>query len=45
MNINENIDNIMEISVRDTGVGIPKSIQEKLFQDYGTFDHFNGTNE
>ncbi len=31
-------DNILLISVSDTGVGIPPLIQSKLFKLYGTFD-------
>ncbi|KAL4448711.1 hypothetical protein ABPG74_012800 [Tetrahymena malaccensis] len=36
--------NLVEIVVRDTGVGISESLQPKLFKVYSTFDHNNGSN-
>jgi anti-sigma regulatory factor (Ser/Thr protein kinase) len=33
-----------KISVEDTGVGIPKEVQPKLFTMFGTFDHNKGMN-
>lgn len=37
--------NIIQISVEDTGVGIPQHILENLFQEFSTYDHFNGSNK
>lgn len=37
--------NIIQISVEDTGVGIPQNILENLFQEFSTYDHFNGSNK
>jgi signal transduction histidine kinase len=35
---------LINISVRDTGSGIPEEIKGKLFQMFATYDHNNGTN-
>lgn len=37
--------NIIKISVTDTGIGIPFEIQERLFKEYNSFDHSKGTNK
>ncbi len=34
----------MNISVNDTGSGIPTDIQKKLFKKFNTFDHQKGSN-
>jgi len=41
----ENSNNIVRITVSDTGVGIPDSLKPKLFKLYGTYDHNNGSNK
>lgn len=41
---NEN-DNFIKISVSDTGAGMPSHVIKNLFQEYGTFDHFNHSNK
>jgi signal transduction histidine kinase len=39
----ENVEeDLIRITVKDTGVGIPKEIQTQLFSLYGTFDHHKG---
>ncbi|KAL4487077.1 hypothetical protein ABPG72_001529 [Tetrahymena utriculariae] len=40
-----NDSNILSLSVKDSGCGIPQNLQEKLFQVYSTFDHSGGTNK
>ncbi|KAL4436251.1 hypothetical protein ABPG74_015842 [Tetrahymena malaccensis] len=40
-----NDSNILSLSVKDSGCGIPQNLQDKLFQVYSTFDHSNGTNK
>ncbi|EGR30281.1 hypothetical protein IMG5_136110 [Ichthyophthirius multifiliis] len=35
---------LLSISIRDTGSGIPKEVQEKLFQPFSTFDNMFGNN-
>ncbi len=37
-------DNLIDISVRDTGCGIPEQIKSKLFQMFATYDHNGGSN-
>ncbi|KAM3129549.1 hypothetical protein pb186bvf_018373 [Paramecium bursaria] len=36
---------ILQVTVKDTGVGIPDHIKPRLFQMYGTFDNTNGLNK
>ncbi len=37
-------DKELDISVRDTGCGIPAEIKNGLFQVFGTYDHNKGSN-
>jgi signal transduction histidine kinase len=36
---------LIRISVTDTGVGMPPSVLNRLFNQYATFDHNNGSNK
>ncbi|KAL4482976.1 hypothetical protein ABPG74_019002 [Tetrahymena malaccensis] len=38
-------DELIKITVKDTGVGIPDTLKPKLFKLYGTYDHNNGSNK
>ncbi|KAL4512610.1 hypothetical protein ABPG72_020447 [Tetrahymena utriculariae] len=38
-------DDLIKITVKDTGVGIPDTLKPKLFKLYGTYDHNNGSNK
>lgn len=38
-------DHCFEITITDTGVGIPDHIQPKLFSEYSTFDDNRGSNK
>ncbi len=39
------MDNAIQISVRDSGCGIPYDLQPKLFKTFSTFDHNRGQNK
>ncbi len=36
--------NLIDISVRDTGCGIPEEIKSNLFKMFATYDHNKGSN-
>lgn len=36
---------LVKIQVTDTGVGMPESVMNRLFNQYATFDHNNGSNK
>lgn len=38
-------ENCFKITIKDTGVGIPPDIQDKLFQVFATFDDKRGSNK